>query len=62
VFTGSLAEHQIRRWDSCYRWAALALLARAFTIAAIERSRGPLSGDQILLSRQNVPPAASRQI
>ena len=38
-----LDEHQVRRWDSWYRWVTLAMLAAAFlTItAATEHARRP---------------------
>jgi hypothetical protein len=39
-----LGEHQVRRWDSWYRWVTLAMLATAFlTItAAAEHARQPV--------------------
>lgn len=38
-----LDQHQVRRWDSWYRWATLAMLAYAFlaVTAAIQRARHP---------------------
>jgi SRSO17 transposase len=50
-----LDEHQVRRWDSWYRWTTLAMLALAFlTItAAIEHTRPP-PADQIPLTRNEI--------
>jgi SRSO17 transposase len=50
-----LDEHQVRRWDSWYRWTTLAMLALAFlTIAAaIEHTRPP-PDDQIPLTRNEI--------
>ena len=50
-----LDEHQVRRWDSWYRWTTLAMLALAFlTIAAaIEHTRPPPAG-QIPLTRNEI--------
>src|SRR5262249_61171114 len=41
-----LDEHQVRRWDSWYRWTTLAMLALAFLpiAAAIEHTRPPPAG------------------
>jgi hypothetical protein len=38
-----LDQHQVRRWRSWYRWATLAMLARAFLVVAAlaERTRQP---------------------
>ena len=37
-----LDEHQVRRWDSWYRWTTLAMLALAFlSITAADRARQP---------------------
>jgi hypothetical protein len=51
-----LDEHQVRRWDSWYRWTTLAMLAAAFlTItAATERARGPAPDGQIPLTRNKI--------
>jgi SRSO17 transposase len=51
-----LDEHQVRRWDSWYRWTTLAMLALAFlTItAATEHARHPPPGDQIPLTRNEI--------
>jgi SRSO17 transposase len=48
-----LDEHQVRRWDSWYRWTTLAMLAAAFlaVTAAAERARGPAPSSQIPLTR-----------
>jgi len=48
-------EHQVRRWDSRYRWTTLAMLAPAFlTITAATEHTRPPPGDQIPLSRNEV--------
>jgi SRSO17 transposase len=51
-----LDEHQVRRWDSWYRWTTLAMLALAFlTIAAaIEHADHPSPADQIPLTRNEI--------
>jgi SRSO17 transposase len=51
-----LDEHQVRRWESWYRWTTLAMLAAAFlTItAATEHARGPAPDDQIPLTRNEI--------
>ena len=51
-----LDQHQVRRWDSWYRWATLAMLAAAFlTItAAAEHARGPAPAGQIPLTRNEI--------
>ena len=51
-----LDEHQVRRWDSWYRWTTLAMLAAAFlTItAAAERARSPAPDGQIPLTRNEI--------
>ena len=51
-----LDEHQVRRWDSWYRWTTLAMLALAFlTIAAAaEHTRHPPPPDQIPLTRNEI--------
>jgi SRSO17 transposase len=51
-----LDEHQVRRWDSWYRWTTLAMLALAFlTItAATEHARHPPPDDQIPLTRNEI--------
>jgi hypothetical protein len=42
-----LGEHQVRRWDSWYRWTTLAMLALAFlTIAAATEHTSPPPRDQ----------------
>jgi SRSO17 transposase len=50
-----LDEHQVRRWDSWYRWTTLAMLARAFLsiTAAAEHTRPPPE-DQIPLTRNEI--------
>ena len=50
-----LDEHQVRRWDSWYRWTTLAMLALAFLsiAAAIEHTRPP-PADQIPLTRNEI--------
>jgi SRSO17 transposase len=51
-----LDEHQVRRWDSWYRWTTLAMLALAFlTIAAAtEHASCPPAADQIPLTRNEI--------
>jgi hypothetical protein len=51
-----LDEHQVRRWDSWYRWTTLAMLALAFlTItAATEHADHPAPADQIPLTRNEI--------
>ena len=51
-----LDEHQVRRWDSWYRWTTLAMLALAFlTItAATENARRPPPAGQIPLTRNEI--------
>jgi SRSO17 transposase len=51
-----LDEHQVRRWNSWYRWVTLAMLAAAFlTIAAAaEHSSHPPPGGQIPLTRNEI--------
>ena len=51
-----LDEHQVRRWDSWYRWTTLAMLALAFlTItAATEHAGHPAPADQIPLTRNEI--------
>ena len=51
-----LDEHQVRRWNSWYRWTTLAMLAAAFlTItAAAEHARSPAPGGQIPLTRNEI--------
>ena len=51
-----LDEHQVRRWDSWYRWTTLAMLALAFlTItAATEHAHCPPPDDQIPLTRNEI--------
>jgi len=67
-----LDEHQVRRWDSWYRWTTLAMLATAFLtiIAATEHARHPAPADQIPLTRSEIAwlfstlliqPASARQ-
>jgi len=50
-----LDEHQVRRWDSWYRWTTLAMLALAFLsiVAAIEHASPP-PDDQIPLTRNEI--------
>jgi SRSO17 transposase len=51
-----LDEHQVRRWDSWYRWTTLAMLALAFlTIAAAtEHASHPAPNDQIPITRNEI--------
>jgi SRSO17 transposase len=51
-----LDEHQVRRWDSWYRWTTLAMLALAFlTIAAAtEHTSRPPPDDQIPITRNEI--------
>jgi SRSO17 transposase len=51
-----LDEHQVRRWDSWYRWATLAMLASAFltVTAAAEHHRRPAPQGQIPLTRNEI--------
>jgi SRSO17 transposase len=50
-----LDEHQVRRWDSWYRWTTLAMLALAFlTIAAATEHASPPPEDQIPLTRNEI--------
>jgi SRSO17 transposase len=51
-----LDEHQVRRWDSWYRWATLAMLASAFltVTAAAEHHRRPAPPGQIPLTRNEI--------
>jgi SRSO17 transposase len=50
-----LDEHQVRRWDSWYRWTTLAMLALAFlTIAAATDHTSPPPDDQIPLTRNEI--------
>ena len=51
-----LDEHQIRRWQSWYRWTTLAMLAATFlTITATaEHARGPAPDGQIPLTRNEI--------
>ena len=50
-----LDEHQVRRWDSWYRWTTLAMLALAFlTIAAATEHATPPPEDQIPLTRNEI--------
>ncbi len=53
---GLMAEHQVRRWTSWYRWATLAMLAAAaLTIAAaLESLRAPAPAGQIPLTRNEI--------
>ena len=50
-----LDDHQVRRWDSWYRWTTLAMLALAFLsiTAAAEHTRPPPE-DQIPLTRNEI--------
>jgi SRSO17 transposase len=50
-----LDEHQVRRWDSWYRWTTLAMLALAFlTIAATTEHASPPPADQIPITRNEI--------
>jgi SRSO17 transposase len=50
-----LDEHQVRRWDSWYRWTTLAMLALAvLTIAAATEHTRPPPDDQIPLTRNEI--------
>jgi SRSO17 transposase len=50
-----LDEHQVRRWDSWYRWTTLAMLALAFlTIAAAIEHRHPPPDGQIPITRNEI--------
>ncbi len=51
-----LDEHQVRRWDSWYRWTTLAMLALAFLAitAATEYASCPPAADQIPLTRNEI--------
>jgi SRSO17 transposase len=50
-----LDEHQVRRWDSWYRWTTLAMLALAFlTVAAATEHASPPPDDQIPLTRNEI--------
>jgi len=51
-----LDEHQVRRWESWYRWTTLAMLATAFlTIAAATGlAHTPAPADQIPLTRNEI--------
>jgi hypothetical protein len=51
-----LDEHQVRRWDSWYRWTTLAMLALAFLsiTAATEHATSPPAADQIPLTRNEI--------
>jgi len=50
-----LDEHQVRRWDSWYRWTTLAMLALAFlTIAAATEHASPPPEDQIPMTRNEI--------
>jgi SRSO17 transposase len=51
-----LDEHQVRRWDSWYRWTTLAMLALAFLsiAAATEHTRHPAPAGQIPLTRNEI--------
>jgi SRSO17 transposase len=50
-----LDEHQVRRWDSWYRWTTLAMLALAFlSIAAATEHASPPPDDQIPLTRNEI--------
>jgi SRSO17 transposase len=51
-----LDEHQVRRWDSWYRWTTLAMLALAFLsiTAAAEHASCPAPADQIPLTRNEI--------
>ena len=50
-----LDEHQVRRWDSWYRWTTLAMLALAFlSVTAAEEHTRPPPDDQIPLTRNEI--------
>jgi SRSO17 transposase len=50
-----LDEHQVRRWDSWYRWTTLAMLALAFlSITAATEHASPPPEDQIPLTRNEI--------
>ena len=50
-----LDEHQVRRWDSWYRWTTLAMLALAFlSIAAATEHASAPPEDQIPLTRNEI--------
>jgi hypothetical protein len=50
-----LDEHQVRQWDSWYRWTTLAMLALAFlTIAAATEHISPPPDDQIPITRNKI--------
>ena len=50
-----LDEHQVRRWDSWYRWTTLAMLALAFlSITAATEHASPPPDDQIPLTRNEI--------
>lgn len=50
-----LDEHQVRRWDSWYRWTTLAMLALAFlSIAAATEHVHPPPAGQIPLTRNEI--------
>jgi SRSO17 transposase len=50
-----LDDHQVRRWDSWYRWTTLAMLALAFlSIAAATEHASPPPDDQIPLTRNEI--------
>jgi SRSO17 transposase len=50
-----LDEHQVRRWDSWYRWTTLAMLALAFlTIAAAAEHASPPPSGQIPVTRNEI--------
>jgi SRSO17 transposase len=50
-----LDEHQVRRWDSWYRWTTLAMLALAFlTVAGATEHTHPPPAGQIPLTRNEI--------
>jgi SRSO17 transposase len=50
-----LDEHQVRRWDSWYRWTTLAMLALAFlTITAATEHASPPPAGQIPITRNEI--------
>src|SRR4029077_3379669 len=50
-----LDDHQVRRWDSWYRWTTLAMLALAFlSITAATEHATPPPEDQIPLTRNEI--------